>query len=414
MKVVFVTGTFPSVSETFILNQILGILMAGVRIRICALRPEQAVSLPADIRNISDCVSYRPRSPLGRVRKAKVSVAVFFQNFACAGKLWKVVLEAVRDPLIPIADYLLLAAWFLKNGAATDVVHAQFGTWGEICALLKKNGIIRVPLVVCFRGGDSSVVLKKYPHAYRTVYEQADICLAVSHYIAGLHLAAGCPDYKISVHRSGIDLGRFRFDPERRKACAGSELLVIARLTEVKGVRFAIQALEVLRRSGFETHLTIVGDGPLRGELERLAHNLGLQDRLVFAGDQPTEAVPGYLERAAVLLVPSIIASDGAQEGLPNVIKEAMAIGVPVVATSTGGIPELVEDGITGFLVGPKDPDALACRTMEMLGDPEKLERITAMARLKIEAEYDNTRLNEKLLGMYARMKAAAVDRNKS
>ena len=123
-----------------------------------------------------------------------------------------------------------------------------------------------------------------------------------------------------------------------------------------EGIAQALRALRLPRDQGVRAEYRVFGDGPLRGPLAALAVELGIADRVVFEGRQGQEAVREGLTRADVLAAASVTAADGDEEGIPNVLKEAMASGMPVVATRHAGIPELVEDGISGWLV-PDGPE---------------------------------------------------------
>lgn len=139
----------------------------------------------------------------------------------------------------------------------------------------------------------------------------------------------------------------------------------MGRLAAVKGARFAIEAMRACQSE----QLIIVGDGPERAALERTAHGL---PNVSFVGMVSPDAVQRYLARARVLVVPSL------DEGQPNAIMEAMALGVPVIASRVGAVPDLVKDGETGFLVEPRDSEAIARRIRMVATDPSLRARLSA------------------------------------
>jgi glycogen(starch) synthase len=146
--------------------------------------------------------------------------------------------------------------------------------------------------------------------------------------------------------------------------------------------------------------VVLVGDGPDRGRVERLARRLGVEDRVEVTGFVPHERVPSALGAADVLVLPSFY------EELGTVLVEALHAGLPVVASRVGGIPELVEDGITGLLVAPRDPAGLAGAIDAVLGDPVLARRLAANAARRAP-EYDLERVAPQVHALYLRLAGA-------
>jgi colanic acid/amylovoran biosynthesis glycosyltransferase len=203
------------------------------------------------------------------------------------------------------------------------------------------------------------------------------------------------------VHHSALNLDEFPFRGRSLPPHGPIKLLCIARLVEVKGVRYAIEAVRVLRDKGIDIDLHVLGDGPLRGECQSRIAASKLGGRIVLEGDCPKSRVRSFLEDSHILVCPSVIGSDGAQEGMPNAVKEAMACGLPVVATDTGGIPELIQDGVTGLIVPEKNAAAIAAAIERLIRRPESWAPLCENARRVIEDEFDSRRLNDRLVGLY-------------
>ena len=187
----------------------------------------------------------------------------------------------------------------------------------------------------------------------------------------------------------GIDLERFAsgkrlFDPD------GPLVGNVARLAEQKGQRTLLEAAAELPGVKF----AIVGEGELRGELERRTDELGLHDRVLFTGAR--DDVPDLLATFDVFAFPSLF------EGLCLAVIEAQAAGVPVVATPVGGIRETVVDGETGLLVPPQDPQALAAAIRRLLDDRELAGRLAAEARRRVHERFSVQRMVEETLALYA------------
>ncbi len=156
------------------------------------------------------------------------------------------------------------------------------------------------------------------------------------------------------------------------------------------------------RGAGFDC--VIVGDGPDRGDLERLVEGLGLSGTVSMEGERTPQEVVGMMARARIFALPSRPAGrrSGVMDGIPVSLMEAMAIGVPVVSCPVSGIPELVEDGRTGLLVPPADPVRLADALERLLGDAGLCARLAEAARKKVEREFDIARVADRLVEAFA------------
>jgi glycosyltransferase involved in cell wall biosynthesis len=191
----------------------------------------------------------------------------------------------------------------------------------------------------------------------------------------------------------GVDLDRF--SPGPLPPAQPLRLLAVGRLVEKKG--FAV-LLDALARLNAPVHLRIVGDGPLRAQLERSIAARALGDRVVLTGPVTHHALPGAYADAHAVIVPSVQDTTGDRDGLPNVVLEAMASGRPVVASDIAAIPSAVRDGYTGVLVPPADPTALA-RALEQLAlDAPLRARMGAAARTLVEREFELRKCTGRLL----------------
>jgi glycosyltransferase involved in cell wall biosynthesis len=186
--------------------------------------------------------------------------------------------------------------------------------------------------------------------------------------------------HRVHIVHCGVDPAEYTQRVHRGR---GRRLLFTGRLAGVKGLPILLEALARLRRQGADVELTLAGDGPDRALLEEEARRLGVAGAVRFAGYQSSEQVRSLLQETDVFVLPSFA------EGVPVVLMEAMASGVPVVATRVAGVSELVEDGVSGFVVPPGDDDALAGAITRLLDDPALRARFAAAGRETIEREFD-------------------------
>ena len=166
-------------------------------------------------------------------------------------------------------------------------------------------------------------------------------------------------------------------------------VLAVGRLVPKKGFDDLVRACAALRRTGTEVRVTLLGDGPERATLTGLAAELGVADLVHLAGAADAARVAAAMRRAAVLAVPCVITPDGDRDALPTVVIEAMAHGLPVVATDVNGLPEMVEDGVSGCVVPQRDPDAFAAATAALLADPARRDAYAVAARARADRLFD-------------------------
>jgi glycosyltransferase involved in cell wall biosynthesis len=198
----------------------------------------------------------------------------------------------------------------------------------------------------------------------------------------------------VEVVRCGVNLSQFPYrgtkSPQER-----FRIVAVGSLEEKKGHRYLIEACEKLRAQGQPIDCRIIGEGPERASLERLIHISQLEDRVTLLGAQSSVQVAAELSAADVFVMPSVVASNKLMEGIPVALMEAMAVGLPVIASHISGIPELVEDGVSGCLVPERDSKAIAEAIIEISTNGDFRARLGTEAREVISRQYDlstNTR----------------------
>lgn len=204
-------------------------------------------------------------------------------------------------------------------------------------------------------------------------------------YLAALYPAI--PAEKIGVIRVGIDPGAYR--NENRPDDLPLRILCVAALKPYKGIHVLIEACRLLQERGVDFLCEIVGDGPLRRHVEAQIARCGVSRRVVLLGARPQEEVAALIKRSAIFALPSVIAHDNQMEGIPVALMEAMAASRPVVASALSGIPELVENDVTGLLVDANNPEILASALQRLANDPGLRRRLGEAGRRKVEEDFD-------------------------
>jgi len=249
----------------------------------------------------------------------------------------------------------------------------------------------RQPTVVSFHGADVLVELDRphYRAATREMLAAARLVLVRSHSLARALEKLGCPNEKIRLQRTGIPLEEIPFRERTWPNDDGWRFLQAGRLIEKKGYRTSLRAFASFQRHNPAATFTIAGDGPLLEELRALARELGVEDRVRFAGFLAQPELCDEFYRAHIFLHPSELGIDGNQEGIPNAMLEAMASGLPVFATKHSGIPEAIEDGISGVLVDERDDAALSAALFDWTARPMELNHLAREGRRAIREKFE-------------------------
>jgi glycosyltransferase involved in cell wall biosynthesis len=237
----------------------------------------------------------------------------------------------------------------------------------------------------------------------KQVCRLADCVLVNAEAIRHMLIEQGYRQDKIVVIRNGIVMSRAagerpgaRLRAELGFAPSARIVIVSSRLNPMKGIEYFLEAAAAVAGKVPDAAFLIVGDGANRGELESRALAFGLKTRIVFAGFRTD--VPDLLSESAIAVLPSL------SEGLSNSLLEAMSMGVPVIAATVGGNPEIVESGVTGILVPPKDAAALAGAMLSLLGDPDLAHRMGAAGKQSVVDRFGVERAVDEVEQLYERL----------
>lgn len=285
------------------------------------------------------------------------------------------------------------------------LLHAHFGPSGLRALPLARA--LKIPMIVTFQGYDATVydeyarASKHYSHrvyvSRRKVLESGAVLLiAVSDFIRDELIKQGFAPDKVLTHYVGVDTEWFRPDPGIPREPI---VLFTGRLDEKKGCRYLIEAMAKVQASLPGNELVIIGDGALRGDLERLAASSVPRHR--FLGFQPPEVVKQWMNRACVFGAPSLRAQCGDAEGYPNAFAEAHSMGLPIVSFNADGVREAVSHGQTGFLASERDSDALAHYLQLLLSNREIRDRMSVSARQYVCRDFNLRHQTQKLENIY-------------
>ncbi|MBN2802142.1 MAG: glycosyltransferase [Deltaproteobacteria bacterium] len=288
-----------------------------------------------------------------------------------------------------------------------DIIHAHFGHNALYGGYYAKK--YNIPMVVSLHGRDVTILLGKdkyrpgylkYLFGYKQLFKSADLFLAASTELKELIQSVGCPEEKVLVHRLGIDVTNF--SPAKQVTSVSQPVIVmVGRFTEKKGHKYGIEAVKKACDAGFDPMLIIAGDGPLLPEYKKLIISLNLENNVEFTGSLPHSEILKLIQQAQIVMAPSVVAKNLDRESGIIVAKEASACSVPVIGTIHGGIPDIIDDGKTGFLVRERDSEALGERLITLLEDRDLRDKFGKAARNKMLDEYDIRQKVEELEQIY-------------
>ena len=349
LNILFVVAYFPAPSQTYILNMMTGLIDKGHNVSIFAFRKNDVIGQP-------------------NIEKYSLMDSVTYGAFP----------EELPD---------------------CDIVFCQSGTLG--------NKIFHMPglsdwlktkkIVVCLRGADITANVKINPDIYVELFKEAALFLPVCDYFKKRLVALGCDENKVIVHHSAIDCEKFFFRNRIKAKKDMIHFVSVGRLVQKKGFHFAIEAMAEVAKKYKNIHFTIIGSGHFQSHLEKLAKKLKIMDKVTFFGWGTQEQVVNLLDKSHIFLLPSKTSRRGDEEGIANALKEAMAMGLISVATWHAGTPELIENGISGFLVPEKNSKELAKKIKYVIEHPEVWQSTSLAARKKVEDEFETKKSVQQL-----------------
>lgn len=432
LRIALMVEDFPVISETFVINMAAGLLERGHSVTILAMSGQKAGPQAGNTSNAMSTGAVDMHQSVeqwdlqSRTRRPTV------------GRLLIGGFERDTEGAVPsqwgmvrrTAAFAAQAA-MLARQPRFDIVHCQFAHLGLVAMRHRRMRTLRTDhLVVHVRGQDvTSFVRAHDDDVYRELLADADLVIANCRHFRDRAIELGAPPDHVDVIGSAVDCTMFTPTStatsgatstatsratSRATSGAGNapvdrtdgppSLVAVGRLVPKKGFDTAIRAIAHLAHDGRDfpgVRLDIIGDGPLNVELQELITELDLDQAVTLVGALPHEAIVERFAQADLLLAPSVTPASGDQDAPVNSLKEAMAMELPVIGTRHGGIPELVEDGHTGYLVPENDPHALADAIRRAVVDRSRWADMGHAGRQRVLAEYDLPVVTTRLIDAY-------------
>jgi glycosyltransferase involved in cell wall biosynthesis len=393
----YVLKKYPRLSETFILNEILGVEAAGRAVDVWSLTPADEGRFHADLARVKAAVTYLPGVGSGSTLAAFEAVrdlGVSTDGVARAlGFLGRLPAERRAGLLV---QGLLIARAARERGVTH--LHAHFLTVAAHAAYVARlcggpTFSVTAHAKDVFRDAVDPAVFREVAEGARAV---VTVCDYNRRFIAERFLA-GSSARLVRIY-NGLPLDELRIPPATREP---GLILGVGRLVPKKGFDRLVRAAHALKARGVRARTVIVGDGEEREALRSLVAELGLSAEVTLTGPLPREDVLAWMAKARVLAAPCVRDDDGNQDALPTVLLEALAAGLPSVATPVAGVPEIVEDGAEGLLVPENDVPALATALARLLDDDATWRRMAGAGPAKARARFDRAATLPQLLAVF-------------
>lgn len=396
VTVLYFLNRFPLPSETFVIDQICGLLDRGVEIEIISLIKgdytnlhEKVIEYGLDKKTIylSEDTSRKFISRATSLGLSLFNPRIFkYLNWSKYGSVSK-------NLLLPLLEKK-------KQKSEFDFIIAHFGTAGVTAMKMIDAGSIKGKLLPVFHGADISKQknLEAHELEYRQLFKKSFALLPISELWKRKLIALGAEKNKIMVNRMGIDSSRFNFFEHDINEDQSFRIVTVGRMVEKKGIDDAIEAMSRLKQKTCKNFVyEIVGGGPLFENMKQKVKKLQLSNIVKFHGVQTQKGVKKLLSEADIFLLPSKTAADGDMEGIPVSLMESMSSGIVTVSTFHSGIPELIVHEKEGFLVPESSPEDIAEQLFRIIDNQYDLTAIRKNALEKVQGEFNQRNTYDQL-----------------
>ena len=403
MKITFFLNRFPVSSETFVINQIIGLIDFGYNVNIIAVSE-------GDLNNIHQAVAdYDLLSKTTYLTDERVEDTTFSVRFKRIASVLKPVNFAKKMRAFNVRKFgihsksLLIPSIVSRNNSPfyADIFVAHFGTSGVVANKMRELGLLHGKLVTIFHGADISVhsILATFKSDYQNLFETGDAMLPISELWKNRLIELGCAPNKIYVNRMGINSNLFKCRSFDSALSPTLKIITVARFIEKKGLKDALSAMYILQKQGIEFEYNIVGDGDLKDDIENQISTLNLKN-VKLLGYQSQKTVSKLLRQSDIFLLPSVTSSTGDMEGIPVSLMEAMAMGLITISTYHSGIPELITNLKNGLLVQEHSPEELAKALINVSNQNVDIESIRKNAKKTVDTHFNQEKLYKEFVGI--------------
>jgi len=400
MRIAYLTGMYPRATDTFIQREVAGLRQKGLEVYTFSVRRpgDEHIVGPEQKTEREQTFYILPPNPITLVLSHLILL------FTSPGRYWKALALAWSTNQPGLRGTLYQLFYFAEAGLLAQQIGTQ-----QIQHLHNHiaDSCCTVAMLAAELGGFTFSFTMHGPYIFFEPYrwridekiKRSLFVICISHFCRsqGMLFAPTNTWNRLHIVHCGVDPALFNLVSHKQP---GKRLLYVGRLSAAKGLPILLESLAALKSSHPEIILTVVGDGEDRAELEQMTARLELNNNVKFVGYKSQAEVREYMQETDVFVLPSFA------EGVPVSLMEAMAAGVPVVTTQIAGVSELVENGVSGYIVPAGDSTTLAERIKTLLTEPQLRSQFGTAGREKIEKEFN---LNHEVARFY-RVMTAALD----
>jgi glycosyltransferase involved in cell wall biosynthesis len=405
-RIAYLVSCYPAISHTFILREVVALRRRGFEIHTASINPpdRNREMLTQEERQEADDTFYVKTAGFGLILMAHLRMMTasplrYFAGLVYALKLGGSNLSALLYHVFYFVEAVVLGDWMRRN--QLNHVHVHFATPAATVAMIAGQ-VCGVEFSMTVHGPDEFYEVNRY-HVSEKIRRARFVC-AIGRYCRSQLMKLSTPEqwHKFEVSPLGIDPELFR-PVLREKNSEDFHLICVGRLVSAKGQAILLMAVSSLLQKQHRVSLTLVGDGPDRAGLERMASALGISSSVHFTGSVNQDHIRNLYRQADAFVLPSFA------EGIPVVLMEAMAMEIPCISTMITGIPELISSGTEGILVPASDSGLLAEAIGLLKGRPELAARMAAQGRRKVCREYNLETNSDRLAEIFGRRLYAPV-----
>ena len=396
MKVAFIHHAFPRLHNTFTVNEIIELLRRGIDVSIFSLSksPDTLKNDNIGVHGLPSRTFYFEEFPTNDL-SVPASCEGYMDQFRVPspGRLRS--LLRGKWPSRPRNRFSFAAVAKKLIDDRYDIIHGAFGNTPATAAMILSE-MTGLPWTFETHAFDLFV---DFPFAVSKLASASRVFTESRYHRAFLENDLKAPAGKVEILHLSPD--RLMLEEIERPEKRDDLVVSVCRLHPIKGLTYALQAVAQIRSEFPTLEYVIVGDGPLAADLRAETRRLGIDDCVRFTGGMTNLAACKLVRQAAVFLLPSVITSDGDRDGTPTAIAEAMQLEVPVISSTISGIPELVDDGVTGILTPPGRVGQISCALRRLLNDRALRTDMGRAGKQKVLAEFDIERNTDQLLATW-------------
>jgi len=406
-RIIFKVSTFPRISETFVIHQVITAIELGYEIFILvhkkidfenSLHKELLSKYQLEDKIIQENIII-PKNKFFKLLKVIFLLLKYCYRFYDIYNFYKYQPSNNKS-----MSWIFYWVFYNNLDSKNTIFHVQFGNHKYPLDILKSKCNFKSKLIVSFHGHDAFFPMYGYMpnnNYYGLLFQGVDFIIANTNYLAEKIIELGCSENKIEIIPVAVNTNYFKPSEKVKIDSPDLRLINVGRLDPIKGQKYLIEIVKKLQKKGEKVQLNIIGEGEEREHLETLILNYGLVNKVILLGAKTQEEIRDHLQNSDLYLFTAVPVNGGRRETQGLATLEAQACGLPVIAYDSGGIKYTIENGFTGFVFEEYEIDKIVDKVIYLNKNRNVLEKMRFNCRNFIENEFSNNILNKKWEVLY-------------